>query len=206
MKILCIAAHPDDIELAMSGTLMKHNEKGDETHVAVCCLGNMPEIFKQREDEAREGASILKVTKLHSLNYSVFKLNKLSTEFEKLIKKTIEEINPDRLYVHSPFDYHQVHVTVNKSVMKVIKDVKQILFYETVSSTTPEFRPNAYVDITKYIDFKIKSIQAHKTQSHRLYMHPNAARSLANTRYIWGKIGSDPNGFAEAFRIHKMIL
>src|SRR5215831_13288392 len=117
MRILAIGAHADDIELAMGGTLAKHSEKGDDTHVLVCTLGNIAEIKKQREEEARNGASILGIKHFHTLDYSVFKLNdKPAPDFLKLIKNKLKEINPDRLYVHGPNDYHQVHVAVNRDV------------------------------------------------------------------------------------------
>lgn len=206
MKIVSIGSHPDDVEIGMGGTLAKHIDNGDDVQIILCTLGGVSGDPKQREQEARKAIYILGVKGLHVLNYPVSKLNKPTIEFEKVIKKIIEQINPDRVYTHSSFDYHQVHVAVSKSVVNAAKGVKQILFYETISSTTPEFRPNAFVDITNYMDLKIKSVTAHKTQSDRFYMQPNVIRSLANTRYVWGKVGSNSNGLAEAFRIHKLIL
>ena len=206
MKVVGIGSHPDDVELGMGGTLAKHHANGDETQMILCTLGGVSGDPKERKEEAYKAANILGVKKLHILNYPVSKLNKPTVEFAKIIKKLICKINPDRVYTHSPFDYHQVHVGVSKSVIAAAKDVKQILFYETISSTMPEFKPNAFVDITKYVNFKIRSINAHKTQSNRFYLQPNVIRSLANTRYVWGKVGNDSAGFAEAFRIHKFIL
>jgi hypothetical protein len=43
----------------------------------------------------------------------------------------------------------------------------------------------------------------HKSQSNRFYLQPNVIRSLANTRYVWGKVGENPQGLAEAFKIYK---
>jgi LmbE family N-acetylglucosaminyl deacetylase len=86
------------------------------------------------------------------------------------------------------------------------KNIKQVVFYEVISSTTPYFIPNAYVDITGFIDLKIKSMAEHKSQSHRFYMQGNVMKSLANTRYVWGKVGSDANGLAEAFTVNKMVF
>src|SRR5438445_6779367 len=177
MRIVSIGSHPDDVEFGLGGTLAKHRSREDDTQIILCTLGNEAAQFRQREEEARKAASILGVKKLHMLDYSVFKLTKPSAEFGKIIRKKIEEINPDRVYLHSPFDLHQVHIAVNKSVMNVIKDVKQIILYETISSTTPEFWPDAYVDITKFIKLKLKALKAHKTQSHKLYIQPRATKS-----------------------------
>ena len=61
------------------------------------------------------------------------------------------------------------------------KFIKQVLFYEVISSTTPEFRANAYVDITDYIDKKIECLTYHTTQSGKSYMQDHIIRSLAHT-------------------------
>ena len=118
----------------------------------------------------------------------------------------MDDINPYRLYTHSPFDYHQVHEAVSECTTNAAKDIKQVLFYEVVSSTTTEFRANAYVDITDYIDKKIECLAHHTTQSTKLYMQAHIIRSLAHTRYLIGKIGPRLDGMAEAFTIGRMIV
>jgi len=206
MKIVSIGSHPDDIEIGCGGTLAKHNSQRDCTHAIICTLGGVVGDPKQREEEALRASRILGIKKLWILDYPVAKLNKPTLEFEKIIKKIIDEIEPNRVYTHSPFDYHQVHVCVSKSVVKAAKEINQVLFYETISSTTLDFKPNAFVDITKYINLKIKSLSMHKSQLSRFYLQQNVIRSLANTRYVWGKVGTNHKGMAEAFRIHKFIF
>jgi LmbE family N-acetylglucosaminyl deacetylase len=206
-KILTIGAHPDDVEHGMGGTVAKHSSKGDDVHIILCTLGIGGECgdAKRREEEAQAAAHILGA-KLHSLDYSVRKLNKPSIEFENIIRKAVDDLHPDRIYVHTPFDYHQIHAAVSECATRAAKDVKQLLFYECVSSTNPDFKPNAYVDITNYIDLKLKSVESHGTQSRRLYLQSNITRSLAYIRYSLGKLGSNPNGMAEAFAIHKFMI
>lgn len=206
MKVVSIGAHPDDVELGMGGTLAKHMARGDDVQIVICTLGGVSGDPKQREEEANNAAKVLGIRRPHILDFPVSKLNRPSKEFENIIKKLVEKTNPDRIYTHSPHDNHQVHVSASKSISRGAKAVKQLLFYEVISSTTPYFIPNAFVDITSYIDLKIKSMDEHRSQSSRFYMAPNVARSLANTRYVWGKVGTDPNGMAEAFEIHKLVL
>lgn len=202
-----IGAHPDDIELGMGGTIAKHSNRGDEFHIVICTLGIGGQSGDQsiRELEAKTAASILGA-KLHILDYPVLKLNKPSAEFEQIARKAVEEIGPSRLYTHSPFDYHQVHESVSQCVTQAATDIKQVLFYEVIPSTNPCFIPNAYVDITRYIDLKLKSIAAHNTQRKKWYMQPNALTSLAYARYMLGKIGARHDGMAEAFAIKRFIV
>lgn len=206
MKVLSIGSHPDDVELGMGGTLARHSQRKDDVRVILCTFGGVAGPPKERKKEAIKALGILGIRNPYMLNYQVSRINKPTNEFVSLLREIITEFNPDRVYTHSPYDYHQIHVSVSESVIRATKNVKQILFYETISSTTPDFRPNAFVDITNCIDQKIKSVQAHKTQAFRTYMKPNVLRSLANTRYVWGKVGSNPKGFAEAFKIHKFLF
>ena len=116
MKIVSVGSHPDDVELGMGGTLAKHKDRGDDTFVILCTLGGVSGDPRQREEEALKAINVLGVKKLRIINYPVSKLNKPTVEFEKIMKKIIDEIGPNRVYTHSPFDYHQVHVGVSKTV------------------------------------------------------------------------------------------
>lgn len=205
MKVVCIGAHPDDVEMGMGGSIVNHVKKGDSVSIILCSVGGVSGNPKSREREAHQAAKILGVDDLKIMNYSVLKLNKPEKEFARILQKMFNGIKPDRIYTHTASDSHQVHVGVNKSVLSAAKNIDQVLFFETISSTTPEFLPNVYTDITKTMKQKIKSLQAHKSQSHRFYIKPNVIKSLANTRYVWGKVGSNSNGYAEAFRIHRFI-
>jgi N-acetylglucosamine malate deacetylase 1 len=193
----------------MGGTLAKHSKRGDEIHIILCTLGigGTSGDPKTREKEAQDAANLLNA-KLHILDFPVLKLNKPSIEFEGILKRTINDIHPHRLYVHSPFDYHQVHEAVSECARNAatVEDVKQLLFYEIISSTSPEFRANAYVDITDYMDTRIKSLAYHFTQSNKLYIQTYMIKSLAHTRYLLGKIGTRQGGMAEAFTIGRMVI
>jgi LmbE family N-acetylglucosaminyl deacetylase len=191
----------------MGGTLAKHSKRGDEIHIILCTLGiggNSGDP-KGRQEEAHAAAKILNA-KLHILDFPVVKLNKPSMEFEKLLKRTLDDISPDRVYTHSPFDYHQVHEAVSEGSQNAAKDIEQLVFYEVISSTSPEFRANAYVDVTDYIDKKIECLAYHNTQSTKLYMQAHIIRSLAHTRYLMSKIGTRQEGMAEAFAIGRMVI
>jgi len=203
MKVVSIGAHPDDIEMGTGGTLAMHKRRGDDTYGILCTLGGVRGDPIERHDEAKRGASVLGM-RLHIIDYPVAKLNKLDPEFVKVIRKVIEDINPDRVYTHSIFDYHQIHVSVANATFVAAKSVNQVLSYEDISSTTTEFRPDAFVDITEFMNLKIMAIEQHRSQlSDRLYIQPAVMRSLANVRYVWSKVGSNPNGLAEAFMVKR---
>jgi LmbE family N-acetylglucosaminyl deacetylase len=206
-KILCIGAHPDDLELGMGGTVAKHVKSNHEVHLVVCTLGigGKSGDPKLRRDEAKEGANILGAH-LHLIDYPVLDLNKPSRHFTNIIEKLIRSIGPERVYTHSPYDYHQIHNTVGQAVIQGIDNVREVVYYEVLSSTTPDFKPNAYVDITDHIGLKLRSLCAHKSQVARVHNLEHAVKSLAYTRYSLSKIGARPYGMAEAFMIYRLLV
>lgn len=169
MKILAIGAHPDDVELAMAGTLIKHRKVGDDVKILICTKGGV-DNNPIRVEEAKNAVEIIGA-RLDIWDYPVTKLNRYNKKFSILLNDFIDSNKPDRIYVHSMYDLHQVHVNVSKCTLTASKNIKQIIFYESLSSTTKDFKPNAYVDITNEIEEKIRSIETHRTQTHRLYMH-----------------------------------
>ena len=206
-KILCIGAHPDDLELGMGGTIAKHVDKDHEVHLVICTqgIGGKSGDPKLRMDEAKKAADILGAD-LHLIDYPVLRLNRPSSDFSKLISNLIESMGPDRVYTHSPHDYHQIHHTVAQSVTDVTDQIRELVYYEIISSTSPDFKPNAYVDITDYIDLKLNSLSAHQTQGSKVFMIANAVKSLAYARYSLSKIGLKYDGMAEAFTIHRFLV
>ena len=210
MKVLCIAAHPDDAETGMGGTIAKHVDRDDNVHILTCTLGGVHGDPATRKKEAQLGASILGVRNegLAFLEYPISELNRPSRDFARVLEDHVHDLGPDRIYVHSPRDYHQVHVTIGRTMLKLSEseNIRQLLCYEVSSSTSRDFNPSAFVDITGYIDRKINSVLAHKSQSARLYTQPNVIRSLGNIRYAREKVGTNPNGTAEAFEIAKYTI
>jgi LmbE family N-acetylglucosaminyl deacetylase len=203
MKVICIGSHPDDIELGMGGTIAKHVHDGDSVKTILCTMGGVCGDPKTRKQEALAAGKILGVKKIYFTDFPVSKLNTPNNLLSKIINEIFENETPDRIYTHSPFDNHQVHVNVTNSVISASKKIKQIFFYEVISSTNFDFKPNAFVDVTQFINLKIKSIKAHKSQNLRFYLKPNVIKSLANTRYVYGKVGKNSKGYAEAFFINK---
>ena len=66
LTVLCVAAHPDDIELQCAGTLIRYVKEGHKVYMAVACTGNVgskmhtgPEIEAIRAVEAQNAADVI---------------------------------------------------------------------------------------------------------------------------------------------------
>ncbi|MEI8091661.1 MAG: PIG-L family deacetylase, partial [bacterium] len=79
-----------------------------------------------------------------------------------VIEKYVKKIQPDMVFVPSMHDIHQDHRAVHKAAMVAVRLVKEIFVYKS-PSTTYDFKPNYYVDITKYINKKVEAVKIHSS-------------------------------------------
>ena len=119
-------------------------------------------------------------------------------------------IKPDIVYLPNRGDVHTDHHIVFQAAYSCTKSfrypfIKRVLMYETLSETEfapalPEnaFLPNSFVDISNYIDKKLKIMQAYSSE---LMESPNP-RSLELIRlfakFRGSRIGAE---YAEAFML-----
>ena len=116
---IAIAAHPDDIEFMMAGTLLLLREAGWETHCLNISSGNCgsvslsaEEIEAKRLSEAREAAAILGAT-FHppfSRDLEVF----YDLRHLRHLASIIRDVNPSIVLTHSPEDYMEDHTNTSR--------------------------------------------------------------------------------------------
>lgn len=165
MNILVIAAHPDDIEPQMGGTIAKRIHQGHKV-IMVLLTQTGGEIKHIRNKEAENAAKILGA-ELLQLNYSQddFAYNRaLICVIDELIKK----YNPREIFTMANTDSHQDHKIVSKSVVSSCrKNNIDLYFFETVipgGIAIEEEKYNYFVDITETMELKMKSVKAHESQ------------------------------------------
>jgi LmbE family N-acetylglucosaminyl deacetylase len=207
MKVLAIGAHFDDVELGCGGTLLKHQENGDEIHILVVTHSeyeNKSCNFIRTRDEARDegerSARILGAT-LHSMDLEPLVLvptEKMVLQIEDLVNK----IKPDRVYTHSPTDNHADHAAVGYVSVRACRKCKAILLYRSnwYIIDVPD-NDNYYVDITNQLSKKEDLLSLFKSEMRKcnnswinFVKQQNKAAGL--------KIGS---GYAETFSVIKMV-
>lgn len=214
MRVLVIAAHPDDEVLGVGGTLLKHHTKKDEIFICMVTQAYEPqwtkEYIENKLKEAKEVDKILGTKKRIYCDFPTVKLNIIPTgEFNKKISDIISEINPNVIYTHFRNDINQDHRIVFNAVMvatrpTISKKIK-VLSFETLSSTEwnhSAFIPNVFVEISEFIDKKIEAFSKYKSEV-KEYPHPRSKKGIriwANKRGL--EIGCE---YAEAFILIKDI-
>jgi len=219
-KALVVAVHPDDETLGCGGTLLKHKANGDQlfwliaTNAVKGHSSNLSTI-KQR------GKEIDKVAKAYGFK-GIYKMNLPSKGVDTIpmaelvgkISAIIENIKPNIIYLPFQGDVHSDHryfFQATYSCLKTFRSpfVKTILMMETVSETefTPSLRenvfvPNYFVDISDFLDTKLKIMLIYKGEMRK---HP-FPRSILNIRALATYRGATAGcQFAESFVLLKKI-
>lgn len=217
MKILAIAAHPDDETLGCGGTLLKHLTKGDTLCWMIVTQAHPAQYSAQSiQTETLQIKRVARRYKIDALLRLGFPAAGLETvplrELIESMRAAIATTKPGIVYLVHQGDIHSDHQLVYKAALSAMKPaymtrmrIKRLLSYETLSSTEAgapgsmkAFIPNVYSDITPYLDQKIKIMDLYKTetQTDPMPRGPSAIRALA--RYRGAAIGTH---YAEAFML-----
>jgi LmbE family N-acetylglucosaminyl deacetylase len=199
--VLAIGAHPDDIELGCGATLAKFKDMGYAVHGMVMTSGEKgnAHINKSvnRKAEAKKGASILGLDSIEVFDFKDTALSTQMNEIKSKIEETIKKVDAQVIITQSPHDVHQDHRAVFEATKIAARGARSILCFEDVS-TEPDFSANYFVDVTEYVDDKIKAVKTHQTQNGKYYMHPDGIRGRAAHRGLQAGVP-----YAEAFLMYR---
>lgn len=219
MNVLVIAPHPDDEVLGCGGIIAKNIAQGNDVYVCVITRTQEP-IFPADFDEKNKADcmnahKVLGVKKTYFLDFPAAMLESVPRhELNSKIAKTIKEIGPEEVYIPHRGDMHIDHKMVVDACMVGLRPrfdytVKRIYAYETLSetewdipNTTNAFIPNVYVDITEYMDIKIKAMQEYKNQLSD-FPNPRSIEAIKALAMLRGSTIS--RNYAEAFMLIRQI-
>ena len=183
MNILALVAHPDDVEYMCSGTLMKYRDAGHKIFIALTTSGNtgsnvIPtsgELAQIRESEQLEAAKAYDA-EVRFLRFDDEGLLD-NEETRRAVLTAIRWANPDVILTHAPQDPSTDHAMTARLTTQMIQSVggklhpadlppidkrPQIFFCDIAAGIN--FLPEAYVDISDYMDKKAELIRCHKSQ------------------------------------------
>lgn len=163
MRVLFIAAHPDDIEYGCAGTIRNMIEKGDDVFWVLMSNGENDEGKNGREriDELNESAEFLGVNNVTFMNIKDGFIEDNAENISRL-SNVIDEIKPEVILTHYFDDRHQDHRNTSFCVRSACWG-KYNLFYFT-SYSTLNFSPSLFVDVTGEVENKIIALNKYKSQ------------------------------------------
>jgi bacillithiol biosynthesis deacetylase BshB1 len=222
VDILAVGAHPDDVELSSSGTLLKHIAAGKTAGILDLTRGELgtrgtPEL---RREEAMKAAEVLGVLFRDMMDLRDAFFDGGEAEMMAVLKK-IREYRPEIVLCNAKEDRHPDHG-------RAAKLVAEACFYSglaKIETGQEPWRPKAVyhyiqdrfvqpdfvVDVTPFVDKKLEAIKCFSSQfydpkskepqtpiSTEAFMEYVKARMRVQGR----DIGVD---FAEAFTVDRTI-
>lgn len=185
VNILAIAAHPDDVELSCSGTLLKHIDQGDKVALVDLTQGELGSRgnAETRKIEAAAAAEILNISYRENLKFKdgFFEINEANLlEVIKVIRK----YKPEIVLANAISDRHPDHSLAAQLVAKAtflsgLKKIETSYNGEVQEPHRPSqlfhyiqdrhISPDFVIDISDYFKTKMESVLAYKTQ----FYNPN---------------------------------
>ncbi len=223
MKILIIAAHPDDEILGCGGTAARLISQGFEAYTLILGEGiTSRDDIRNKEKREREIVELKKqaneannILGVKRVFFFDFPDNRFDTvpflDIVKTIEKVKNEMKPGIVFTHYEKDLNIDHQITYRAVITATRPmkeetVKEIYSFEIPSSTEwsypLSFSPDIFFDISTTIDIKIKALERYKTELIE-YPHPRSLKGIKLIAKVWGmKVGLN---YAEAFKVIRII-
>jgi LmbE family N-acetylglucosaminyl deacetylase len=204
LRVLCLGAHSDDIEIGCGATLLAWIERGvplDVHWVVFSAIGPRAQEATQSANAFLGGAARGEVALCEFRDgYFPYQGAELKDRFEALKR----EVSPDVVLTHRRDDAHQDHREVAKLTWNSFRD-HVILEYEIPKWDGDLARPNLYQPVSQAnLERKIALLHEHfDTQRTKDWFDPETFRALARLR---GMESRAPERLAEAFVLSKAVL
>ncbi len=180
LDILCIAAHPDDVELGAGGTLLRYKSEGKKTGVVDLTKGELGTrgTAETRAAEAADAAKILGLDARENLGIKdgFFKNDE---EHQLKVIEMIRKYQPEIVITNAYHDRHPDHgraceLVTDACFLAGLPKIKTNLNGIEQEAWRPRLllhfiqdnyiEPDVVIDITDFMDKKLESIRAYKTQ------------------------------------------
>jgi len=203
LKILCLGAHSDDIEIGCGATVLKLVEEYPKIEINWVVLS--AEGVRRGEAEASAQAFLGRHKRRNVIiedfrgSYFPYQGEALKDQFE-----TLKEIRPDLVFTHYRHDLHQDHRIVNELTWNTFRN-QRVLEYEIPKFDGDLGVPNFFVPVKRaHVATKSRHLLKHfKSQTTKHWFTDELFRSLPRIR---GMECNSPTQFAEAYYARKLVL
>lgn len=176
-NILAIGAYPGDVEIGCGGTLAMHAYKGDNITIAILDMCKDPEGLEQMRASAKLLGAQLVVGNEHDypgVSYSQYVM--------RFVEDIIHQSKPGIIYTHGDAEGLRKRKNIHMATMLAAQQAPIIYGYFS-QSTTIEFQPSRFSDISSHVKDKQKLLDAYKSM--KTVPHFSRSMTEATARY-WG--------------------
>lgn len=180
LDILAFGAHPDDVELSASGTIMKHIDDGKTVGIVDLTQGELGSrgTIETRYEEAADAGKLMGIHARVNLKMAdgFFEITEAN---KRLIIEQIRRFKPQIVLANAVSDRHPDHGRAAKLVAEAcflagLRMIETTWNGEKQEHHRPKavyhytqdyfIEPDFVVDVSRYHDRKIEVIKAYKTQ------------------------------------------
>jgi LmbE family N-acetylglucosaminyl deacetylase len=204
LRILCVGAHSDDIEIGCGGTILRLLAEYGDTEVHWVVLGSSGD----RDGEAVRSAEhfLMRAAKKDVLveHFKNAFFPYVGAELKAFFETLKLSVTPDIVFTHYRSDLHQDHRLVSELTWNTFRN-QLILEYEILKYDGDLGTPNLFVHLGDVVaQEKIRVIlECFATQRDKDWFTPDAFLSLMRIRGVESKA---PEKYAEAFYCRKIVL
>lgn len=215
LDILAIGAHPDDVELACSGTLLNEIKKGKKVGILDLTKGELGSRGNAilRTQEAQMSASIMGVTTRVQLDLQDGFFENTTHELLQIITQ-IRRFTPDIVLGNAPSDRHPDHGRASELIKRAcflsgLPKIetqfeglnqapfrpKSVYFYIQDRNIGPDF----IVDITETYEQKLKCIASFESQFYK--ENSNEPETPISTKAFWDFLEARARDFGRSIGV-----
>jgi LmbE family N-acetylglucosaminyl deacetylase len=204
LKILCLGAHSDDIEIGCGGSVVTLLEKHQETKVDWV-------VFSSNSDRAEEANTSAKLfldnageKRIVIKDFQDGFFPYIGGEIKFFFEELKSSVNPDIIFTHFRHDLHQDHRLISELTWNTFRD-HLILEYEIIKYDGDLGAPNLFIHLSRDVaEKKVGTIvKVFNSQGRRSWFTNDAFLSIMRIR---GLESNAPEKYAEAFYCRKMIF
>ncbi|MCZ6602983.1 MAG: PIG-L family deacetylase [Planctomycetota bacterium] len=205
-RLLVISPHPDDESYGCAGTIARMKDLGAKVFVMVVSAGDLRHFSEgspfvtceTREKEFQAAMEYLRVDDFEILYPDTEKHQRLDVlprremieQFEQKARLSMEKVEPTIVALPA-ISYNQDHEAVFRAGFTACRPAPAprkgvppiVLAYDNTalfwSMEREKFHPNFYVDITDYLEHKLKALSLHESQRKGSLHHA----SIENVEY-----------------------
>ena len=146
LKILCIGAHSDDIEIGCGGSILRLLSEYEDVEIHWVVLGSSGKRDKEALSSANKFLKNAKNKNIIINNFRDSFFPYMGGEIKKFFEKIRKKVSPDIVFTHYRHDLHQDHRLVSELTWNTFRD-HLILEYEIMKYDGDIGVPNFFVHL-----------------------------------------------------------
>ena len=164
--IIVFSPHPDDLQIAMGGTVLKLLAENIKVIEVIFSAGQKSNphlreevIIGKRRKQSHKASKMMNITETIYFNLQDMNLKEDVHRVDEEILALIKKHQPSTLYIPSLVDNHPDHQAVSSKILELTQNMKlHILAYDVWGGDDKRY-PRVYINITPYFRQKLRLLK-----------------------------------------------